>query len=736
MDFDVLVVGSGFGGSVTALRLTEKGYRVGVLEAGARFADEDFAATSWDLKRFLFRPEAGCYGIQRIDVLKDCLILSGAGVGGGSLVYANTLYEPLPAFYDDPAWRDITDWRAELAPYYDQAKRMLGVATYPLHTPADEVMREVADQMGVGDTFRPTPVGVFFGGPGDTPSSVVPDPYFGGEGPDRNPCRNCGECMTGCRHNAKNTLVKNYLHLAEKSGATVLPLTTVTRVSPRDGGGYDVHVRHTKAKLRRRTASRVLTADQVVFAASALGTQRLLHRMKAEGHLPRLSDRLGELARTNSESILGSIAKDASVDYTQGVAITSSFHPDEHTHIEPVRYGKGSNSMSLLQTVLTDGDGDVPRWRTWLREMWTERTAGAGAVRRPALVRAHRHRPGHAEQRQLDHHVPQAQPPRPLGAHVEAGPRRAQPDLDPGRQRGRAPDGRGDGRHRRWHHRRAVQPAADRALHRRLHHRSLGRVRRDRRRTSGCTATPACTSPTAPRSPPTSASTRRSRSPPRPSARWPSGPTAARPIRARRSGRRTSASGLSRPRPLPSRRALPEPCCCRSSRSPRFTQPTRNSPLGSSLDERVRILCSLTERTCAGEGQTLSAKQGPANLPPRPGPVTWSSGARLSAALRRRVFPSLVRSQARITPLSPRRDGRGGPAGSSGGCARGLLAVLEVEEGARRPSRNHAGPGRELLPDRFGASTLVPGRPGRRGWEHRVEGGVPCPGSQVSTTSC
>ena len=238
------------------MRLTEKGYRVGVLEAGARFADEDFAATSWDLKKFLFRPEAGCYGIQRIDVLKDCLILSGAGVGGGSLVYANTLYEPLPAFYDDPAWRDITDWRAELAPYYDQAKRMLGVVTNPLHTPADEVMRQVADQMGVGETFRPTPVGVFFGGPGETPSDVpVADPYFGGAGPDRNPCRNCGECMTGCRHNAKNTLVKNYLHLAEANGASVLPLTTVTRVSPREDGGYDVHVRHTRAKVRRRTAS-------------------------------------------------------------------------------------------------------------------------------------------------------------------------------------------------------------------------------------------------------------------------------------------------------------------------------------------------------------------------------------------------------------------------------------------------------------------------------------------------
>lgn len=372
-DFDVLVVGSGFGGSVTALRLTEKGYRVGVLEAGARFADEDFAATSFDTKRFLFRPEIGCYGIQRIDVLRDCLILSGAGVGGGSLVYANTLYEPLPAFYADPSWRDITDWRAELAPYYDQAKRMLGVTLYPHVTPADEVMRQVAEEMGVGDTFHPTPVGVFFGGPGQAPDDAVADPFFGGEGPARNPCRDCGECMTGCRHNAKNTLVKNYLHLAEKHGARILPLTTVTRIEPREQGGYAVHVRYTKAKQPRRSATRVITADQVVVAASALGTQRLLHTMKAQGHLPGLSDRLGELSRTNSESILGAIARDRSVDYSQGVAITSSFHPDPQTHIEPVRYGKGSNFMSLLQTVLTDDDGVHPRWRTWLSELWHQR---------------------------------------------------------------------------------------------------------------------------------------------------------------------------------------------------------------------------------------------------------------------------------------------------------------------------------------------------------------------------
>ena len=372
-DYDVLVVGSGFGGSVTALRLTEKGYRVGVLEAGARFEDDDLPETSFEVSKYLFRPEVGCYGIQRIDALKDCLIVSGAGVGGGSLVYANTLYEPLPAFYADPQWSHITDWRAELAPYYDQAKRMLGVVENPLRTPADDIMEKVATEMGVGETFHPTPVGVFFGGPGAGMGQTVDDPFFGGAGPERRTCIACGSCMTGCRHNAKNTLVKNYLYLAEQNGAKVMPLTTVTRVRPRDGGGYDVHVRYTKAKVNRPSVRRVLTAEQVVFSASALGTQRLLHKMKDEGHLPRLSDRLGELARTNSESIGGVVAPDLSVDYSQGIAITSSFHPDPSTHIEPVRYGPGSNLMSLLQSVLTDGDGDEPRWRTWLREIWRQR---------------------------------------------------------------------------------------------------------------------------------------------------------------------------------------------------------------------------------------------------------------------------------------------------------------------------------------------------------------------------
>ncbi|MGH3457627.1 GMC oxidoreductase [Aeromicrobium sp.] len=366
-DHDVIVIGSGFGGSVSALRLTEKGYRVAVLEAGKRYRDEDFAKTSWRLRKFLWMPQLGCYGIQRIDKLKDVLILSGAGVGGGSLNYANTLYEPLDPFYRDPAWGHITDWKCELAPYYDQAKRMLGVTTYPLETAADRVIKQVAADMGVEGTFHHTPVGVVFG---DEPGADVGDPYFGGVGPTRNACLQCGECMTGCRHNAKNTLVKNYLHLAESNGAEIHPLTTVVAVCPLPGGGYELETRRTNRRFR---AHRKITAQHVVFAASTMGTQKLLHRMRDRDILPRVSDRLGLLTRTNSEALLGSIADERDIDYSHGIAITSSFHPDEHTHVEPVRYGKGSNAMSLLQTVLTDGSTGTPRWRVWLKEMWRQK---------------------------------------------------------------------------------------------------------------------------------------------------------------------------------------------------------------------------------------------------------------------------------------------------------------------------------------------------------------------------
>jgi cholesterol oxidase len=349
--YDVVIIGSGFGGSVGALRLAEKGYSVAVLEAGRRFADDEFPRTSWDSKRFLWAPALGCYGIQRLDLLRNVLVLSGAGVGGGSLVYANTLYRAPQPFYDDPQWRDIADWQAELAPHYDQAERMLGVTTYGRTTSADVAVKAVAERMGVGDTYHPTPVGVYFGRSGV-------DPFFGGAGPERQSCEHCGSCMTGCRVGAKNTLVKNYLYLAERAGAVVYPLTTVLDVRPA-AAGYVVATRGTDKRSRRRA----FEADQVIFAAGALGTQKLLHRLKASGALPGLSGRLGALTRTNSESIVGARSLRGDVDFTDGVAITSSFHPDGHTHIEPVRYGPGSNAMGLLQTVLTDGGPWRPlRW--------------------------------------------------------------------------------------------------------------------------------------------------------------------------------------------------------------------------------------------------------------------------------------------------------------------------------------------------------------------------------------
>jgi cholesterol oxidase len=358
-DYDVVVVGSGFGGSVAALRLTEKGYRVAVVEAGRRFADDEFAKTSWDLKRYLWAPQVGCYGIQRIHMLNDVMVLAGAGVGGGSLVYANTLYRPLKPFYADHQWSHITDWESELAPHYDQAGRMLGVVTNPTVTPSDVVMRDVAKDMGVADSFHATPVGVYFGKPGEQ----AKDPYFGGAGPARTGCTECGSCMTGCRVGAKNTLVKNYLYLAEQDGAQVIPLTTVTSVSPRETGGYEVSLKKTGTTSKKFRTT--ITAEKVVFAAGTWGTQNLLHTLKDTGTLPKLSRRLGELTRTNSEAIIGAARTDVdeSRNFSRGVAITSSIHPDANTHIEPVRYGKGSNAMSLLQTIATDGASPVPRWR-------------------------------------------------------------------------------------------------------------------------------------------------------------------------------------------------------------------------------------------------------------------------------------------------------------------------------------------------------------------------------------
>ena len=367
-DYDVVVIGSGFGGSVAALRLAEKGYKVCVLEAGARFEDKDFPKTSWRMRKFLFAPRLGLKGIQRIHKLPDVFILCGAGVGGGSLVYANTLYQPGDEYFNDPQWSEITDWKTELAPWYAIANRMLGVIKNPFFSNSDRAMQQVANEMGVGDTFTLAPLGIYFGEKEDVEHQ---DPYFSGDGPKRKSCINCGECMTGCRHNAKNTLVKNYLFFAEKLGVEVKPLTTATSIELNDGTW--------KVKIRKSTSwlpiTSTITANEVIVAAGAFNSQKLLHRMKSAGKL-NLSDTLGKLSRTNSESLVGAIMPSSKVDFSEGAAITSSFYPNKNTHVEPVRYGKGSNAMGLLQTIMTSSDSAAIRAKQWFRE----------AIKHPTLI--------------------------------------------------------------------------------------------------------------------------------------------------------------------------------------------------------------------------------------------------------------------------------------------------------------------------------------------------------------
>lgn len=348
--YDCIVVGSGFGGGVSALRLAEKGYSVLVLEKGRRFRPDDFPRTNWDLKNYMWRPEVGLHGLLQMSFFEHVTVLHGVGVGGGSLGYANTLPTPTESFFNADSWAHLADWHSELAPHYETALRMLGAAKNPRESVQDQVLRQIGRDLGREHQYDRARVGVFFGKPGHR----VADPYFDGRGPDRVGCTFCGACMTGCRVGAKNTVDRNYLYLAEALGATVVPETEVTAIRPRTGGSprYAVETRPSMESPLRRIAGRpsaTFSADRVILSAGVLGTVPLLLRMRADANgLPRLSPRVGDAVRTNNEALIGIIAPDSPHDLTQGVTISSILHTDEHSHLEPVRFGLGSDMWRIL----------------------------------------------------------------------------------------------------------------------------------------------------------------------------------------------------------------------------------------------------------------------------------------------------------------------------------------------------------------------------------------------------
>jgi cholesterol oxidase len=363
-EYDFAVIGSGFGGSVSALRLSEKGYKVAVLEQGKRWNKEDFGKTSWDLRKFFWEPRLGLHGIMQMTQLRDVFFLHGAGVGGGSLVYANTLLRPPSAAFKDPQWVG-QDWERALAPHYDTATKMLGATPSACIVETDRLLKKVADDMGRGHTWHRATVGVYFGDAGKT----VPDPFFDGRGPERTGCTMCGGCMIGCRVGAKNSLDYNYLYLAERMGARVYPesrVTDVRAIPPSEGGGYELTIEKSLGFSRER---RTMRARGVVVSAGSFGTVDLLMRSRDRGSLPKISPQLGDYLRTNSEAILAVRSRRKDVDHSKGIAITSGVYVDDRTHVEIVRYPDGSDTMAMLATVLTDDGPVFPRWMRWAKNV-------------------------------------------------------------------------------------------------------------------------------------------------------------------------------------------------------------------------------------------------------------------------------------------------------------------------------------------------------------------------------
>tara|TARA_R110001599_G_scaffold11399_2_gene54402 strand:- start:7238 stop:8878 length:1641 start_codon:yes stop_codon:yes gene_type:complete len=366
-DYDVIIIGSGFGGSVSALRLSEKGYRVGVMEMGRRWSPENMPSTNWKVWNFLWRPLLGLRGFFSLRFFRHVMVLHGNAVGGGSVTYANTLLVPPESVWTDGSWRGLDEWQRVMPSYYATAKKMLGVNKNQRLAAADHALKEMAVHQGRGDTFYTTDVGVFFGDADDTQGGKrYPDPYFNGEGPERHSCIGCGSCMTGCVHNAKNSLDKNYLYLAEAKGTKVHEQTRVSDVRPLNNSdgkdGFEIFTQHGTAifaKNRKR-----FTAKKVIFAASSLGTQELLFKLKQSGAMPKISDELGNRVRTNAESLLALRFPDGK-DMSKGVAIGSGFYLDEFTHIEATRYGKGHDLLSLLFTPLTGGTPGIGRTFLW-----------------------------------------------------------------------------------------------------------------------------------------------------------------------------------------------------------------------------------------------------------------------------------------------------------------------------------------------------------------------------------